>query len=122
VMDLIANEPYEPVRLTATASVQHQLGNAMESDAALNTLIEKYHQKSGNLIALVYAIRGEAGKAFEWLQKSVETEGPGALYETWYEPEFKILDDDPRWEELLSSAGLSKQQLAEIDFEFKLPE
>ena len=29
---------------------------------------------------------------------------------------------DPRWEKMLTSAGLSNQQLATIEFEFKLPE
>ena len=36
--------------------------------------------------------------------------------------EFEILHGDPRWEKILTSAGLSKQQLAVIEFEFTLPE
>ena len=48
--------------------------------------------------------------------------GPQALFVRWYVPEFEVLHDDPRWEALLTSAGLSKQQLAEIHFEFELPD
>ena len=36
--------------------------------------------------------------------------------------EFEILHGDPRWEKILTSAGLSKQQLAVIEFEFTLSE
>ena len=120
-INLIEEEPVEPLRLTASAFFNHELGNTSESDAALETLIEEYPE-ARTLIALVYANRGEAGKAFEWLQKAVELEGPQALMNSWYAPEFKFLHGDPRWEKILASAGLSKQQLAAIKFEFMLPE
>ena len=120
-MNLIEAEPVEPMRLAASAALHHSLGNSAESDAALDTLIEEYPQLS-NLIALTYAMRGETDKAFEWLQKAVELEGPQALMNTWYAPEFEALHADPRWERILSSVGLSKQQLAAIKFEFTLPE
>jgi len=58
---------------------------------------------------------------FEWLQKAVELEGPQALMNSWYAPEFEFLHGDPRWEKILASAGLSKRQLADIRFEFTLP-
>jgi adenylate cyclase len=120
-MNLIEAEPFEPVRLTARAFFNHELGNTSESDAALETLIEEY-PGARTIIALVYANRRETDKAFEWLQKTVELEGPQALMNTWYAPEFEVLHPDPRWERILSSTGLSKQQLAAIKFEFTLPE
>ena len=120
-MRLIKEEPVEPMRLTASAAFHHELGNTAESDAALHTLIEEYPQAT-TLIALTYAMRDETDEAFEWLQKAVELKGPQALLGTWYAPEFKILHDDPRWEKILTSARLSKQQLAAIKFEFTLPE
>ena len=93
-----------------------------EADIALETLIEKYSGKTNNLIALAYAIRGDIDKTLEWIEQTVEIEGPQALMTTWYAPEYEILDGDPRWKKLLTSAGLSQQQLAAIDFEFTLPE
>jgi len=119
---LIAEEPYEPLRLIATASLHKWLGNMAEADTALETLIEKYSGKTNNLIALAYAIRGDIDKTLEWIEQTVEIEGPQALMTTWYAPEYEILDGDPRWKKLLTSAGLSQQQLAAIDFDFTLPE
>ena len=121
VWGFIAEEPLEPLRLIAIASAHYELGNKAEADIALETLIEKYSSKRETLIALAYAIREEIDKTFEWLQQAVEFEGPQALM-NWYTAEFEILHGDPRWEKLLTSTGFSKQQLAAIDFEFKLPE
>ena len=121
VRRLIAEEPVVPLQLIATASMHYKVGNVAESDAALKTLVEDFHQRAGMVIAMAYTIRGETEKAFEWLQKTLELEGQQALYNTWYSPEFEILHDDPRWEQLLAGAGLSKQQLSSIDFEFQLP-
>jgi len=120
--DLIANEPLEPLRLVATASTHYMLGNVAESDSALDAMIEKYSGKTDKLIALVYAIRGEPDETIKWLQRAVETEGPQTLVPSWYSPSLSILHGDPRWEKLLADAGLSEQQLAAIDFDFKLPE
>jgi len=122
IMKLIEEEPLLPLRLIATASIHHELGNTAKSDAALEALVGEYHQGEGGLIALAYAIRGEPDNALEWLQKAVDFGGPQALMSNWYAPEFKILHGDPRWEKMLTSAELSKQQLAAIEFEFKLPE
>ena len=59
-----------------------------------STRIEEYPQLS-TLIALTYAMRDETDKAFEWLRKAVELEGPLALMNTWYAPEFEVLYADP---------------------------
>jgi len=122
VWNLIAEEPFEPVRLTATTSVHFLLGDIAEADAALETLIEKYSGKADSLIAVAYGVRGSADDAIEWLQRAVESGGPQALITSRYAPEFGFLHGDPRWEKLLISIGFSEQQLAKIDFEFKLPE
>ena len=120
--DLIAKEPAEPFRLIAAASTHYMLGNTAEADSALDTMIEKYSGKADKLIALAYAVRGEPDETLKWLQRAVELEGPQTLVTSWYSPSLEILRDDPRWEKMLTSAGVSKQQLAVIDFEFTLPE
>jgi len=122
IEDLIAKEPYEPVRLTATVGYRYRQGHMAESDAALEALVDKYHDRTGGLIALAYAIREDVDKAIEWLRRTIENEGPQAFVTIRFAPEFKILHDDPRWQELLTSTGLSGQQLADIEFEFELPD
>ena len=50
----------------------HALGRKADSDAALAALIAKYEKDGPYNIAYVYAYRGGADKAFEWLDKTVE--------------------------------------------------
>ena len=50
----------------------HALGRKADSDAALAALIAKDEKESSYNIAYVYAFRGEADKAFAWLDKAVE--------------------------------------------------
>ena len=50
----------------------HALGRKADSDAALAALIAKHEKDAAYNIAYVYAFRGEADKAFAWLDKAVE--------------------------------------------------
>lgn len=121
IWELIAEEPYEPFRLIATASMHYTLGNFIDADVALEALIEKYSGKMDALIALAYAIRGNADEAIGWLQQSLDSMGPQALLNSRHSPEYDFIRGDPRWQELLANAGLSEEQLSAIDFEFQLP-
>ncbi len=56
--------------------VYHALGQVDESDAALASLIEQ-HKEASYGIAWVFAFRGEADRAFEWLAKAIEEKTPG---------------------------------------------
>ena len=47
-----------------------------ESDTALGELIEKYEKTMACGIACVLAFRGEADRAFEWLDKAVQYDDP----------------------------------------------
>lgn len=114
---LAEEEPFVLMRLTARAIIHHALGNLLESKAALDTMIGEYQQVAGIYISLVYVVRGDAERALEWMEKGAETEGPEILATNWYAPEFKVLYGDPRWEKLLTRAGVSQQQLAEIEFD-----
>ena len=51
---------------------RHALGKRSESDAALAELIQKYEREMAYDIAYVLAFRGEADRAFEWLDKAPE--------------------------------------------------
>ena len=67
------------------------------------------------------AFRGEADRAFEWLDKAVAYHDPG-LAEIAVEPLFANLHEDPRWLPFLRKIGKAPEQLAAIKFDVKLPQ
>ncbi|MEK6253375.1 MAG: tetratricopeptide repeat protein [Gemmatimonadales bacterium] len=119
----IEQEPSEEWRLVGLVMAYHALGQATESDAALAELIDIEKERPGwayNL-AEVLAFRGEADRAFEWLDKAVEYNDPG-LTGIPTDPTFANIRDDPRWLPLLESIGKSPEQLAAMEFEVRLPQ
>jgi tetratricopeptide (TPR) repeat protein len=113
-------ESLEVFRLIGLPMAYHALGQAAESDAALAELIEKYEGEAAYGIAYVMAFRGEADRAFEWLDKAVEDNNPG-LAEILSNILFANIHDDPRWLSFLESIGKSPEQLAAIEFNVTLP-
>ena len=113
-------ESSEPFRLLGLPVAYHALGQAAQSDAATAELIEKYEQGWAYNIAYVLAFRGEADRAFEWLDKAVEYNDPG-LAEIPLEPLFANIHDDPRWLPFLESIGKAPEQLEAIEFNVTLP-
>jgi len=114
-------ESHEDRKLAGLAVAYHALGQAAESDAALAELIEKHGQAKAYRIALVLAFRGEADRAFEWLDKAVEHNDLGLPWIA-VEKEAANIHDDPRWLPFLESIGKSPEQLAAIEFEVALPQ
>jgi TolB-like protein len=98
----------------------YALGRKADSDAALAALIAKYEKDAPYNIAFVYAFRGEADKAFEWLDKAVEYGDPG-LAEIVAENLFDKIRADPRWVPFLRKIGKAPEQLAKIEFKVTLP-
>jgi hypothetical protein len=68
----------------------------------------------------VYAYRGEADKAFEWLDKAIEYKDSG-LGEIVPEILFAKIRSDPRWLPFLGKLGKAPDQLAKIQFKVTLP-
>ena len=54
----------------------HALGRKADSDTALAALIAKYDKDAPYDIAYIYAFRGDADHAFEWLDKAVGVHDP----------------------------------------------
>ena len=106
--------------MTGLPLVYHALGRSAESDSVLAELTEKYERASAYNIAYIYAYRGEADRAFEWLQKAVEYRDSG-LSEIPVSQLFANIRSDPRWLPFLESIGKSPDQLAAIDFEVRVP-
>jgi tetratricopeptide (TPR) repeat protein len=99
----------------------HALGRKVDSDAALAALIAKYGKDAPYNIASVYAFRGEADTAFEWLDKAVEYRDP-VIAEAVTENLFNKIHADPRWLPFLRKVGKAPEQLAKIEFKVTLPQ
>jgi len=113
-------EAEEGWRLIGLPMIYHVLRRKAESDATLAELISKYESDSAYNIAYVFAVRGEADQAFEWLDKAIASNDPG-ITEIAVEPLFASLHDDPRWMPFVRKVGRAPEQLAAIDFEVALP-
>ena len=116
----IEQETDESWKMYGLPMAYHALGRKANSDAALAAVIAKYEKDGPENIAYVYAFRGEADKAFEWLDKAVKYGDPG-LGEIVTESLFDKIHNDPRWLPFLRKLGKAPEQLAKIDFKVTLP-
>jgi tetratricopeptide (TPR) repeat protein len=107
-------------RLHGLALAYHALGRKKEADAALAEFIAKHQSDGAKQIAEIYAFRGEADRAFEWLDKAVTIHDPG-LIDVAVDPLFANLHEDPRWLPFLRRLGRAPEQLATIKFDVKVP-
>ena len=116
----VAQEKSEILRLHGLPMAYHALRRKTESDAALAALIAKDEKDSPYNIAYVYAFRGDADKAFEWLEKALQYQDPG-LSQIPVDNLFDNIHSDPRWLPFLRKIGLAPEQLAKIQFKVMLP-
>ncbi len=115
----IEQENNEPSRLIGLPMVYHALRREAESKVALARLITRFEKDWSYNIAQVYAFRGEADKAFEWLDTAVAYHDPG-LSDIVRENLFDKMHSDPRWLPFLRKVGLAPEQLAKIQFKVNL--
>jgi serine/threonine-protein kinase len=92
-------------RLTFTALAQHDLGNAKESQAALDALIAGHSSESAYQIAQVHAWRGGRDRAFEWLERAYAQRDTG-LPGFQNDPLLRKLHEDPRWKPFLKKLNV----------------
>jgi len=116
----VQEETFEVYRLIGLTMVYQALGRETESDAALSELIGKHEREWAYNIAYVLAYRGEADRAFAWLDKAVEYGDPG-LSQIAGESLFANLHRDPRWLPFLHKLGKGPEQLAKIPLQITLP-
>ena len=117
----VEQETTETWRMFGLPMVYHALGRKADSDTALAAVIAKYEKDGPSNIACAYAFRGDADKAFEWLDKSVEYNDSGTA-DIVAEPLFGKIHADPRWEAFLRTIGKDPEQLAKIEFKVTLPQ
>ena len=89
-------EPEVYWRLYGQALAYHAMGRKREADAALAEMTVKHEALAPFQIACVYAFRGEADRAFEWLERSY-TRGDTGLIWLKTDPHLKGLERDARW-------------------------
>src|SRR5437867_948498 len=117
----IEQETSEIDKLSGVPLAYDALRRKADSDAALAALIAKYEKDAPSNIASVYAYRGEADKAFAWLDKAVEY-GDGGLGEIVTDNLFDKIHADPRWLAFLRKIGKAPEQLAKVEFKVTLPQ
>jgi tetratricopeptide (TPR) repeat protein len=100
-----SRSPSEVFRLTPGAMAYHDLGREAESQRELNALIAKYQGLSAYQIAEVFAWRGEADRAFEWLDKAY-AQHDGGLTVFRDDPLLTRLHKDARFAALLQKMKL----------------
>ena len=108
-------------RMIGLPTAYHALGRKADSDTALAALITKSENTAPYGIAYVCAFRGEADKAFEWLDKAVAYQDRG-LSEIVAQNLFDKIHSDPRWLPFLRKLGKAPEQLAQIKFKVTLPQ
>jgi TolB-like protein/class 3 adenylate cyclase/Tfp pilus assembly protein PilF len=105
-LELAEHEVLPDFRLLGIALAQHALGNHDASDAAMRELAEHHGNKAAFQIAEASAWRGEADRAFEWLERAYRQRDPG-LTNTTTDPFFKSLHADPRWPRFVEKMGFT---------------
>ncbi|HEX9120864.1 MAG TPA: protein kinase [Terriglobales bacterium] len=98
-------EPDPALRLQGQALAYHALGRKKESDAALAELAAKYQAGAAFQIAELYAFRGEADRAFEWLERAY-AQRDGGFTQMKGDPLLKSLEHDPRYAAFLKKMRL----------------
>jgi serine/threonine-protein kinase len=98
-------EPDAGFRRFELAVAHYVRGDRQAADAALADLIANAREGFAYQIAEVYAVRGEADKAFEWLQISFDDRDAGMLG-LLVDPLLSGLRDDPRYKNLVAKVGL----------------
>jgi serine/threonine-protein kinase len=88
------------LRLWCTAVAQHGLGHERESKEALDALIARYPDQATYQIAEVHAWRGDADRAFEWLERAFASHDTGLNMMT-VDPLLRGVRGDPRWKPFL---------------------
>lgn len=89
-------------------------GDRKAADAALQHLIDadRLSKSDAYAISRVYALRGDADKTFEWLQRDWEHDG-SAVHYILFDPYILRFRDDPRFAAYCQRAGLPPPSASE---------
>jgi TolB-like protein/tetratricopeptide (TPR) repeat protein len=93
-------------RLDGLSIAYHRMGQAQQSQAALDELVAKYSLSAAFQIAEVHAFRGEPDATFEWLERA-RIQHDGGLKYVRFDEVFQGLHADPRWKPFLAKLNLT---------------
>jgi TolB-like protein/Tfp pilus assembly protein PilF len=98
---------HEPVgwQVDAIALARQVGGDPAEADAALKTQIEQDAAGGAFQIAQTYALRNDADKTFEWLERALSNRDSGVSY-LLFDPFILRFRDDPRFAAFCKKVGL----------------
>ena len=96
----------------------HDLGREEEFESRFSRFFE--HSANEESIARIYAWIGDNDKAFEWLEKAIEANGPGLFLSLGADLYAKIRPD-PRWQAMRDMYGASDVPVEEVSFDYSLP-
>jgi TolB-like protein len=92
-------------KVDAVALARQIGGNPAEADAALKTQVEQDAAGGAFQIAQTYALRNDADKTFEWLDRALSNRDPGISY-LLFDPFILRFRDDPRFAAFCKKVGL----------------
>ena len=98
-------EPDQVWKLWATAIINHRIGREAQSDAAIKQLVTEHSDGNAFQIAEVYAVRGDADRAFQWLETAYQKRDSGVTHAK-VDPNLASLHNDARWGVYLKKLGL----------------
>jgi serine/threonine-protein kinase len=98
-------------RTYALALAQFANGERAEADAALKKLIDQDADDAGTQIAVVYALRKEPDKMFEWLDHAWITHDAGVA-QLLRDPFLRAYKDDPRFIAFAQKIGVMPKAAA----------
>jgi TolB-like protein/Tfp pilus assembly protein PilF len=96
----------ETFRLHGIALAERARGRAAAADATLRELVRKHADDAAYQVAEAHANRGDADRAFEWLERAFRQRDAG-LASMKIDPLLRGLHGDPRWRALLERMGLA---------------
>ncbi|MGD8734650.1 MAG: tetratricopeptide repeat protein, partial [Gammaproteobacteria bacterium] len=110
------------LKLYCLAWVYPQLGREDEGKTALLALEQTHDKDWASPIAQYYAWHNQPDAAIDWLEKGYQIDGKAAVSSAWRDWIYDPIRDDPGFQELLERTGVSREQLAAIEFEVPLPD
>lgn len=99
-------EPKDAARRVALALVYAMRGDRIKADFVLNEMIRLDAEYSPSGIAEVYAYRGDADKAFAWLERAWTIRDPGVMIILFDPLIYPALHNDPRFAVFCRKVGL----------------
>src|SRR5262249_28540017 len=98
-------ETLKSARLLAMGAAHHMLGRKTDGDAVLAELIAWGQSRAAYQIAGLHAYRGEADRAFEWLERAYAQHDAGLIW-VKVDASLKNLRGDPRFAAFLRKMRL----------------